>query len=478
MDNILSNTNITVYINLNNFTKDELEFVKNIDKEFVIRYKMKVQGHYVIKSYINYKTDCIEKYRKVWLPKCHGIRILDKYKIGYKDIRKNIEPCIIFNNNIVLYPNQKVICDEIESTMNKRITHNYVYVSKPGSGKTIMAMELMYRYKVKVLIILPNLFLLNQWKTEINKHLNLCDEDILIWTGENKKNNLKIYNENFKVILTTIHSSLKIDNNTLQDNNVNFTIYDEIHMYSTKEFSKTFWNTQTYYNIGLTGTPNKLDGFEKIFIQHINKINKFDSNTNNQFKGKVYIIENKAVYNNILTKSGTVSISLMINELCNDKCRNTLIVDNILKIYNDNVKNYIYIFSDRRQHLLNLVDIITNILRDEYIVIDNGDNNIKVLMGGSTEEDINNAVLKSRIIFTTYQYSSIGINIQKMNCLILATPRKNNQEQIIGRILRSGSDITVERIIVDIVDKKSIFYNQFNNRKKIYKLLEYSMIYS
>jgi superfamily II DNA or RNA helicase len=87
---------------------------------------------------------------------------------------------------------------------------------------------------------------------------------------------------------------------------------------------------------------------------------------------------------------------------------------------------------------------------------------------GSKEDDIKDAIDNSRIIFTTYQYSSVGVNIQKMNCMILCTPRKHNPEQIIGRILRNGSDINITRQIIDIVDCKSILYTQYYDRKKVY----------
>ena len=55
-----------------------------------------------------------------------------------------------------------------------------------------------------------------------------------------------------------------------------------------------------------------------------------------------------------------------------------------------------------------------------------------------------------------------------MNCIVLCTPRKHNHTQIVGRILRNGSDVNITRQIIDIVDCKSILYSQYYERKKAY----------
>ena len=69
---------------------------------------------------------------------------------------------------------------------------------------------------------------------------------------------------------------------------------------------------------------------------------------------------------------------------------------------------------------------------------------------------------------TTYPYSSTGVSIDKMDSLILATPRKSKMTQILGRIFRLGGDQSVKRFIVDIVDNKITLKSQYSARKKVY----------
>lgn len=473
---ILTNNYIEITINTDEFDQNDLYIVKNLERIFIIKNTVKIQGHYIVNKHTNYKTDLTDNIRIIQLPKYAGLNLLTKLKLEYIDTRIKPNYNINYNSNITLYPNQKIICNDIENKIKNRNSHSYIYIANPGTGKTITAIELINRLKVKTLIVLPNLLLLNQWKTELLNNLDITEDEILLWCGQSNKKgkkNLTIYNNMFKIILTTVHTSIKIDSKTLNENDVYFTIYDEIHLYATQLFADTFWKAQRYYNLGLTATPNKTNGFEKIFMQHMNQLNfshDIIPDINKiKFNGDVKIVKNHIKYENILTESGTVSIPLLINKLCEDDLRNQMIIKYIIELYDSNDKHCIFIFSDRRNHLINLAELLVNKRKDVNVVIDGSkEEDVKVLIGGSKEDDIKDAINNSRVIFTTYQYSSVGVNIQKMNCMLLTTPRKNNHTQIIGRILRNGSDVNITRQIIDIVDCKSILYSQFYERKKVY----------
>tara|TARA_Y100000389_G_scaffold169522_1_gene175862 strand:- start:288 stop:1769 length:1482 start_codon:yes stop_codon:yes gene_type:complete len=475
----LTENHIIINIDTKNFTEDDLYIVKNLERLFLIKNLVKVQGHYIMTKHNNYKTEIKNDVRTIILPKYAGLNLLTRLKIKYEDIRIVPGKTHEIKTNIILYPNQKIICDDIENKIKRRQSHSYILVQKAGTGKTITAMAMINRLKVKTLIVLPNILLLNQWKTELLNNMDITEDEILLWNGQsNKKNkkNLTIYNNMFKIILTTIHTSVKIDPGILNENNVFFAIYDEIHLYATSTFAETFWKSQRYYNLGLTATPNKINGFEKIYIQHMNQLdfsNKIVPDNTIKFNGIVKIVKNNIKYDNILTETGIVSVPLIINNICKDDDRNILIMKYIEELYDENDRHCIFVFSDRRNHLLNIAEQMTDKRSDMNIIIECNDdtcnkNDMKVLIGGSKEDDIKDAIDNSRIIFTTYQYSSVGVNITKMNCMILATPRKNNHTQIVGRILRNGSDENIVRKIIDIVDCKSILYPQLQERKKIY----------
>jgi len=95
-----------------------------------------------------------------------------------------------------------------------------------------------------------------------------------------------------------------------------------------------------------------------------------------------------------------------------------------------------------------------------------------VLRGGSKHADVEEAK-NLRIVLTTYGFSRRGISITNMTGMVLATPRRNGLRQIVGRILRLGSDPAIVRCITDIVDKNSTLSRQFYERKKVYDQKQY-----
>ena len=143
------------------------------------------------------------------------------------------------------------------------------------------------------------------------------------------------------------------------------------------------------------------------------------------------------------------------------------------------LKLNIFVFSERRTHLEYLYNQFNYLLEEKYTE-DNYNSNLSipeleinnnlVLYGGSSDDDIETAKNKSNIIFTTYSYSSTGVSIDKMNAVILTTPRKSKAKQIIGRIFRLNKENShIKRIIIDIIDNKNILKNQLYSRMEAYK---------
>jgi len=477
MQIILNYNYIKVLINLTNFDKNDLYFITNVEKKFTLKYEIKISGHTIIQKQQNFKSKIIIindiKHRQIKLPKYEGLNFLQKIfgkELIYQDIRnKNNDNNINYDPNIILYDKQQKICNYLEDKLIKRKTNNLILISLPGSGKTIMSLDLLSRFKCKAIIILPNIYLLTQWKEAILlNYNNITISDILIWNGTNKQN-LQFYNPDFKIILTTIQTSVKIKNKNLINAGIRMTIYDEIHLYCSKCYSKTFWKTQTIYNLGITANETNPNGSEKIFLQHINCLtitNKIVPDDSIKFNGVVKIIKNRTKYENILNDDGNLIYAAILNNIVFDENRNNIIVNEILNIYDDNPDNFCFVFSDRLTHLAALDELIKKKRND-----------IIVLTGGATDDAIDYANNKARVILTSYQYSAVGTNIPKMTNLILATPRKSNIHQVIGRILRTNTDENNKKIrkIIDIVDVNSICYNSSRERINYYNEMNFDL---
>ncbi len=115
-------------------------------------------------------------------------------------------------------------------------------------------------------------------------------------------------------------------------------------------------------------------------------------------------------------------------------------------------------------------DIPTEIVSD-----DNKDNSkpvhkhLEMFTGGLSEQKIQEVTKNARVLFSTYGYAGTGISILKMSAILFLTPRKANMKQILARILRRGSDQSIPRVVVDIVDARTALVRQYSVRSEAYE---------
>ena len=79
------------------------------------------------------------------------------------------------------------------------------------------------------------------------------------------------------------------------------------------------------------------------------------------------------------------------------------------------------------------------------------------------------------VMLATYSMASEGFDCKELNTLIFASP-KSNIEQSVGRILRMRKeDRKVVPLVIDFVDKFSLFGRQAEKRKKFYEKNNYEI---
>lgn len=338
---------------------------------------------------------------------------------------------------------------------------------RPGYGKTYLSLGVIEAIGKKTLIVVPNTYLLRQWVEILS--FNFPDKTIGTYYGTGKKDG--------DIIVSIVNSAIKYPSDKLAE--IGLTIYDEVHMYCSKSFSKVFRNTLSGCVIGLTATPReRLDGFNPIAnwqcgdVIDASKLEGWDPGavTFTCEVTRIRYYGSPQYTGVILSEAGVISVPLMINQIVEDPTKNALIVEEAVKLYREGYNAFI--FSDRRSHL----ELLAERIRELNIAYEAPElDDILKLMGGSTDEDIENAKKIGRIVLTTYQYSGTGVSINKMDSLILATSRKSNMKQILGRIFRLGGNSTVTRKIIDIVDANTTLSSQYYSRKKAY-LINYNAV--
>jgi superfamily II DNA or RNA helicase len=326
-----------------------------------------------------------------------------------------------------------------------------------GGGKTTMALYIMCKLKKKTLIVVHKEFLLNQWKERIQQFVPEAKIGML------KAKTIDIDGKD--VVLASLQSlSMKTYDNNIFDG-FGLVVIDEVHHTSAEVFSKALRKVSFMYTIGLSATVKRKDGLSKVFMWYLGDIVFKASKRIDNVK---VIVRNYYDTNPLYSRehymgNDKLNIAKMINNVCGHFNRTeflTKVLQSVLKAEPD---RKVLILSDRRNHLETMK------LYFDRLGIDNG------LYYGGLKPDVLAESEKKQVILATFAIASEGYDQKGLDTLILASP-KSDIIQSVGRILRDKEN---ERrhvpLIIDIVDKFSIFERQGIKRLKYYNSNNYEI---
>jgi len=183
---------------------------------------------------------------------------------GYIDGNKldiNLKSITTSGNNFVLRDYQRMASDSFYMAGSIQGGHGTV-VLPCGSGKTIVAMNIMAKIKMHTLILCTSVAAVHQWIREILDKTDVKREDIGEYTGDKKEikpitvctYQILIYRKTKESPFT--HFDLFLTNKW------GFIIYDEVHLLPAPIFKVTS-EIQGTRRLGLTATLIREDGCEK-----------------------------------------------------------------------------------------------------------------------------------------------------------------------------------------------------------------------
>lgn len=312
---------------------------------------------------------------------------------------------------------------------------------KTGSGKTICSLYIIGKYKLKTLIIVNTIELMNQWVSAISTFL----PDAKI--GKIQGN---IFDVHGKDIVVGMVQTISMRKEYTKDKFKVFSIVfiDECHHMSSEVFSEALFKTRVRYTFGLSATVERKDGLEYIFKWHIGDIIYSDADSSKKQETIFIKIEYRGNTKEQMLYNGKPKISTMITDISEDAERTRIICDKILSL-DDNRR--VLVLSDRISQLKQIHLILGDIISGMFI--------------GKTPDDIKEQTRSKKIMLATYQIASEGFNHPCLNTLVFATPR-SSVTQAIGRIYRKIH--LIHPMIIDLVDTFSIFPYQYKKRVVIY----------
>ena len=357
--------------------------------------------------------------------------------------------------NKTLRPEQLPIVDAF-----KEGDYNGLICVPCGYGKTFMAIWLACQLKKRFLIVVHQEFLMEQWRTELVGSI----PGIRVGKLQGDKAQTGTEYDCCICMLQTV-SSREWPIDTFSG--FGFAIFDECHHLGAEHFSRALMSIQTKHMLGLSATPDRMDGLENVFLWFLGpiryQIRVREPDESVEVRVLRFTSADPSYMDTPTDCRGEVSRPRLCNQLAAYAPRTKAICDKLTPVLKEGRK--LLILSDRRAHL----EAFDEELRKR------GFDSIGFYVGGMKTKDRDISATKS-IILGTFTLASEGMNVPALNCIALVTP-KSRIEQAVGRIFRQKKeDRTFNPIIFDIADlPHDICMKQYWKRRQFYKQCHYTI---
>ena len=397
--------------------------------------------------------------KKIYIPRFYGTKIYgipDETRIPEGS---HVHESLVFSGDMREY--QRVIIDkyihQVTKPENRGMGGGGLLDVDPGKGKTVMALNIISRLRLKTLVIVHKSFLLNQWIERIQQFLpaarvgmiqgqiiDIDDKDIVI--GMLQSLSMKEYP---KDMFDTFGLS----------------VYDECHHMSAEVFCRCMMKIVTKYTLGLSGTMVRKDGLTKVFKHFLGDVVHKEKNDTTSHsvvvKGIQYKIDDPEFNATEYDYRGNPKFSTMISKVCNYNRRSEFILDVVKNELTSNPDQQIMILAHNRS----LLDYFHDAIEHRQIAT------VGFYVGGMKEAALKASESK-KVIVATYAMASEGLDIKTLTTLIMASP-KTDVCQSVGRILRVKH---ASPLVIDIIDPQDVFRAQWLKRQTYYIKQKYKII--
>ncbi|ARF10039.1 superfamily II DNA or RNA helicase [Indivirus ILV1] len=295
---------------------------------------------------------------------------------------------------------------------------------------------------------------------------------------------------NYKI--TSVSEVIISEGNNVYDieveDNHNFIIVDDdvqpvvhnCHHIGSKVFSRALLKISPQYTIGLSATPIRNDGMTKVirwFLGDIMvKVERIGDNAV-YIKSFEYECNDPLFVEKKRWVKGKVSPDTvkMTSNLCKIKSRNVFIT-NIVNALRKKDERKILVLSGRLDHLEILKKLLDAKIQEDIKdgICEEDEYKTAFYIGGMKDYELDDAA-SADILFGTYAMAEEGLDIDSLNTLVLASPKKDIV-QAIGRIMRKPiEEGDINPLVIDIRDMLSCFEYWGTTRNKYYKTKRYNV---
>ena len=229
-------------------------FIENEIKKKLIA-ESKDDGYSAPKVFKLYYED---KVGNLIVPRYFGLNINNPDKIAFKYNPK----CDFKKFEGELRDNQKEPAERVMEAFRKK--GGGILSLMTGGGKTMLSMYFIFQLKVKTIVIVPNIELINQWKQEAEKFI----PGIRVGLIKGKIRDFE--NKDLVIGMVNTISMQEFPQNFF--NKFDLLIVDECHRVGSETFSQCLPKIRTPYTLGLSATPDRRDGLMHVVEKYLGPI--------------------------------------------------------------------------------------------------------------------------------------------------------------------------------------------------------------
>lgn len=387
-----------------------------------------------------------------------GIEYLDDTSMGHevkfpktpKPREYQVEPLKLISNSLDSY-------------------FDFIFRARTAWGKTAGSLIIAAQRGVSTIILVDQENLKDQWVSTLVNLFGFRKEDVGIIQGK------KCSYEGKAVTIAMVQTLSQKQYPQGVYDYFGMVIVDEVHIIGAPTFSKVLFNFSAMYRFGVSATPKRRDGLQKVLEYSLGRVRVYVEDKHE--KSSVYVAEHDSVYSWYANTSP--KIGRFITEVAEDGSRNLLVAEAVAFLYDTG--RDILVLSDRIEQLQQLKSLCyylgipdaemglyagytptyeyakdpTPKRKPEGYV--RGAPYTPVCLQLSSKRNskrmLEHVKEQAKVIFSTYGMFSKGVDEPRLSGGVDATPR-SQAEQVHGRILRVGAN-KINPIWITIADTSS-----------------------
>ncbi|MFZ4696110.1 MAG: DEAD/DEAH box helicase family protein, partial [Verrucomicrobiia bacterium] len=354
-----------------------------------------------------------------------AIKLVEKAgaKVVVNDLRPSAEPAAFEFQGVLTRAQREAVkvCAAHEEG---------VLMAPAGAGKTVMGCALIAQRQTRTLVLTHRRPLLEQWKSQLIRFLGLKKRGVRVLSG---KGGFRPGSLDLGMFQTLV----RMENAAEVLSQYGHVVIDECHHVPAVSFEAVLKACSARYILGLTATPTRKDGLQKILFMQCGPVrHEMKDRGDARIERKVLV---RRVSFKLVHDSERPPIHLVWEAMVNDGERTDQIVNDVAGAVAKGRRSLV--LSDRKQHLLSLQEKLASKLSGADVAIFK-------LESGTGQKERKRVLEEARqrfsegmgcVLLATSSLIGEGFDLPQLDTLFLAMPLsfKGRLIQYAGRLHRS-----------------------------------------